>query len=196
MAVDLPDLPEIPEEAFITSPSQFESLSSPTRIRILKLCHEPLSVRQIAERLGVPVTRLYYHVNLLEDAGFLHVVHTRKSGARIEKLYRVAGQTITPGPELIDNVDDVDAAARALTSIVIEPARIEAEQALVKRLEGEEQSMDLGRTVASLTPDEVEELASRLRAIVTDFMAGRQDSDSPDTLEYTLTYALLPSEAH
>lgn len=194
MTVDLPDLPEIPEEAFITDPSQFESLSSPTRIRILKLCHEPLSVRQIAERFGVPTTRLYYHVNLLEDAGFLDVVHTRKSGARIEKLYRVAGESITPGPELIDNVDDVEAAAKALISIVIEPARIEAEQAIAKRLEGGEQPVDLGRTVASLTPDEAEALASKLRAIVAEFMAGKRDSDNPDTAEYSLTYALLPSD--
>ncbi len=194
MTVDLPDLPEIPAAAFITDPSPCESLSSPTRIRILKLCQEPLAVRQIAERLGVPTTRLYYHVNLLEEAGFLDVVHTRKSGARIEKLYRVAGQTITPGPELIDNVEDVDAAARALISIVIEPARIEAEQAISKRLGGGEQPVDLARTVASLTPEEVEELASRLRALVTDFMAGKQDSDNPETAEYSLTYALLPSE--
>lgn len=193
---DLPDLPDIPEEAFITDPSQFESLSSPTRIRILKLCRDPLSVRQIAERLGVPATRLYYHVNLLKDAGFLQVVHTRKSGARIEKLYRIAGETITPGPELIDNVDDVDSAAKALISIIIEPARIEAEQAIAKRLEGGEQPVDLARTVASLTPDEVEELASKLRAIVTDFMAGKQDSDHPETSEYSLTYALLPSETN
>jgi len=194
MTTDLPDLPPIPEEAFITSPSQFESLSSPMRIRILKLCNEPLSVRQIAERLGVPTTRLYYHVNLLEEAEFLDVVHTRKSGARIEKLYRIAGHSITPGPELIDNVDDVDAAAKALISIVIEPARIEAEQAISKRLEGGDQPVDLARTVASLTPDEVEDLATRLKDIVTDFMAGKQDSDDPDTAEYSLTYALLPSE--
>lgn len=193
MNTDLPYLPAIPEEAFITDPSQFESLKSPTRIRILKLCREPLSVRQIAELLEVPATRLYYHVNLLEDAGFLQVVHTRKSGARIEKLYRVAGETITPGPELIDNVDDVDEAAEALISIVIEPARIEAEHAIAKRLAGGDQPVNLARTVASLTPEEVEELASKLSSLVTDFMAGKQDSDNPETSDYSLTYALLPS---
>ena len=161
MTDDLPELPEIPEEAFITDPSQFESLSSPTRIRILKVCIDPSSVRQIADRLGVPPTRLYYHVNLLEDAGFLQVVHTRKSGARIEKLYRVAGKSITPGPELIHNVDDIEAAAKALASIVIEPARVETEHVLAKRLEGEEQSWDLARTFANLTPDEFEDVAGQ-----------------------------------
>lgn len=194
MTVDLPELPEIPEEAFITDPSQFESLSSPTRIRILKLCTDPLSVRQIAERLGVPATRLYYHVNLLEDAGFLQVVHTRKSGARIEKLYRVAGKSITPGPELIDNVDDIEEAAKALASIVIEPARFEAEHVMAKRLEGEELTWDLARAFAHLTSEEFEEIASKLRAIVTEHMAGKQDPDNPESSEYSLTYALLPTE--
>ena len=194
MTDDLPELPEIPEEAFITDPSQFESLSSPTRIRILKVCIDPSSVRQIADRLGVPPTRLYYHVNLLEDAGFLQVVHTRKSGARIEKLYRVAGKSITPGPELIHNVDDIEAAAKALASIVIEPARVETEHVLAKRLEGEEQSWDLARTFANLTPDEFEEIASKLRAIVTEHMAGKQDPNNPESSEYSLTYALLPLE--
>lgn len=194
MTADLPELPEIPEEAFITDPSQFDSLSSPTRIRILKLCTDPSSVRQIAERLGVPATRLYYHVNLLEDAGFLQVVHTRKSGARIEKLYRVAGKSITPGPELIDNVDDIEEAAKALASIVIEPARFEAEHVMVKRLEGEELTWDLARTFAHLTPEEFEEIASKLRAIVTEHMANKQDSDTSESSEYSLTYALLPTE--
>ena len=196
MTLDLPDLPEIPDEAFITDPSQFDSLSSPTRIRILKLCTEPLSVRQIAERLGVPPTRLYYHVNLLEDAGFLQVVHTRKSGARIEKLYRVAGKSIIPGPELIHNVDDVDAAAKALASIVIEPARFEAEQVMAKRLEGEDLSWDLARTFANLTPEEFEDLASKLRAIVTELMAGKQNLDNQNSSEYSLTYALLPTDSN
>jgi predicted ArsR family transcriptional regulator len=189
---DLPELPEIPEEAFITDPSQFESLNSPTRIRILKLCTESLSVRQIADRLGVPPTRLYYHVNLLEDAGFLQVVHTRKSGARTEKLYRVAGRSITAGPDLIHNVDDIEAAAKALASIVIEPARIEAEHVMAKRLKGEEQSWDLARSFANLTTDEFEEIASRLRAIVTDLMAGKRNIENPESSEYSLTYALLP----
>lgn len=194
MTVDLPELPEIPDEAFITDPSQFESLSSPTRIRILKLCADPLSVRQIADRLGVPATRLYYHVNLLEDAGFLQVVHTRKSGARLEKLYRVAGKSITPGPELIHNVDDIEAAAKALASIVIEPARVEAEHVLTKRLDGEEQAWDMSRTLAHLTPEEFEEISAKLRDIVTDHMAGKQDHDNPESSEYSLTYALLPIE--
>jgi predicted ArsR family transcriptional regulator len=194
MADDLPDLPEIPDEAFITDPSQFEALTSALRMRILKLCHEPSSVREIAERLDMPVTRLYYHVNLLDDAGFLQVVHTRKSGARTEKIYRVAGQTIRPGPEMLANIQDARAAAKAVTAIVIEPARAETEDALQKRFEGHEQPIDLGRTMAFLAPAQIEELGSRLRDLVDEFMAGQQESDDPEARGYAFTYTLLPSD--
>ena len=70
MTDDLPDLPDVPDEAYITEPSQFEALTSGLRMRILQMFHEPSSVREVAERLDMPVTRLYYHVNLLEESGF------------------------------------------------------------------------------------------------------------------------------
>jgi DNA-binding transcriptional ArsR family regulator len=190
----LDDLPEIPDDAFITDPSQFEALASPVRMRSLKLCHEPLSVREVAQRLDMPVTSLYYHVNLLEDAGFLQIVHTRKSGARIEKVYRVAGRSITPGPELLANIEDTAAAAKAMTAIVIEPARAESEHALQKRFEGHEQRMGLGRTLAVLTPTQVDELGSRIRDFIDEFMGGEQESDDPEARRYAFTYTLLPSE--
>jgi DNA-binding transcriptional ArsR family regulator len=194
MPDDLPDLPEIPSETFITDPSQFEALTSPVRMRILKLCDEPLSVRVIAQRLDMPVTSLYYHMNLLEDAGFLQIVHTRKSGARMEKIYRIAGRTITPGPELLANIEDTTAAAKAMTAIVVEPARAESEHALQKRFEGDEQRMDLRRTMAVLNPAQVDELGSRIRGLVDELMAGRQESDDPEARAYAFTYTLLPSE--
>jgi DNA-binding transcriptional ArsR family regulator len=188
------DLLEIPDAVFITDPSQFEALTSPVRMRILKLCQDPLSVREVAERLDTPVTSLYYHMNLLHDAGFLQIVHTRKSGARIEKVYRIAGWTITPGPELLANIEDPRAAARAMTAIVIEPARAESEHALEKRFAGDEQPIDLGRTMAVLTPAQVDELGSRIRDLVNEFMVGHQASDDPESRGYAFTYTLLPSE--
>ena len=37
MTDDLPELPDLPDEVFITDPSQFEALSSGLRMRILQL---------------------------------------------------------------------------------------------------------------------------------------------------------------
>ena len=193
MADDLPDLPDIDDVMHITDPSQFEALSSGLRMRILQICQEPTSVRGIAERLGMPVTRLYYHVNLLADAGFIEVVHTRKSGARLEKLYRVKGKTIAPGPELMQNVDDPGAAARAATAIIVEPARAETEEALRKRFAGDEQRIHLGRSLAMLTPEQIDMIEQRLADII-DELRSDHDPDDPDARGYAFTYTLMPSD--
>ena len=84
---------EVAEQAEINTPLQVEALDSPLRMRILKAASEPVAVREIADRLGVPITRLYYHVNMLEEAGFVAVVDSRKSGARLEKIYRITAKS-------------------------------------------------------------------------------------------------------
>ena len=193
-ATDLPDLPEIPEEVLISSPSQFEALTSSLRMRLLNLLTEPKSVREVAEHLDMPVTSLYYHVNLLESAGFIEVVHTRKSGARLEKIYRIAGRSITPGPELLANVEDTAAAAKAMASIVVEPARAETEDALEARFRGIELSMSLGRTMTALTPAQIDEIEKRLAELVADFMAGRKEHDDPEAREDSFTSSLVPTK--
>ena len=193
MPDDLPDLLEIPDEVFISDPSQFETLSSDVRMRILSLCRDPLSVRELAERLDVPVTSLYYHVNLLEADGFLQIVHTRKSGARLEKIYRVAGRTITPGPDLLANVEDTSAAAKAMAAIVIEPARAETEDALRRQFDGDEQSISLGRLMTLLTPAQLDALESQIKDLVDEFVADKK-GDDPEAREYSFTYTLVPTD--
>lgn len=194
MPDDISDLPEIPDEVLISSPSQFETLSSGLRMRILSLTRDPMSVRELAERLEMPVTSLYYHVNLLEADGFIQVVHTRKSGARLEKVYRVAGRTISPGPDLLATVEDTGAAAKAMTAIVIEPARAEAEEALRKRFEGHEQRISLGRMMAVLTPDQLEALESQIEDLIATFVDDKSGADDPEAREYSFTHALVPAD--
>ena len=193
MTDDLPELPDLPDEVFITDPSQFEALSSGLRMRILQVCRRPSSVREIAQLLDMPVTRLYYHTNLLEEAGFIEVVHTRKSGARLEKVYRVAARTITPGPELLDTIEDPGAAAKALAAIVIEPARAETEDALLQRFDGHDQPMALGRAIAILTPAQIEDIESRITDVIKECLRGDPDLGDPEARGYAFTYTLVPT---
>ncbi|MFD1738934.1 helix-turn-helix domain-containing protein [Bacillus salitolerans] len=48
----------------------------------------PVTVSEIAEKLGEKPSRLYYHVNKLEEAGLLELVETRQQGNLIEKYYK------------------------------------------------------------------------------------------------------------
>ncbi|BAA31057.1 ArsR/SmtB family transcription factor [Pyrococcus horikoshii] len=59
----------------VSQPKQLKALSDPTRIKILELLREhPMSVSEIAERLGRDKSTVYRHIKALEDAGLVEVV--------------------------------------------------------------------------------------------------------------------------
>ncbi len=188
------DLPDIPDEVSINTEAQLEALRSPVRMRVLNATRKPRSVREIADLLDMPVTRLYYHINLLHEVGFLDVVHTRKSGARLEKLYRVAGKSIVVGRELAENAPDPATAARALAAVVLEPALLEAETAIIDRFGGRPgRQIDLGRSLAVLSPDEVATISSKIERLVREHLADRNESDHPQAQTYAFTFTFLPT---
>ncbi len=56
----------------------FHALGDPTRRAILdKLCEGPLSVSRLADPLGITVTAVMQHLQILEESG---LVHTEKLG--------------------------------------------------------------------------------------------------------------------
>lgn len=189
----IPDLPDIPDEVSINTEAELEALRSPVRMRVLNAARKPRSVREIADVLDIPVTRLYYHVNFLHDVGFLDVVHTRKSGARVEKIYRVAGKSIVVGSELAENAPDPATAARALAAVVLEPAILEAETAIIDRMSGEPgRPIDLGRSLAVLSPDEAATISSKIEQLVREHLADHNESDHPEAQTYAFTFTFLP----
>ena len=54
----------------------------------------PLSISDMAERLGRPATSLYHHVRILEEAGVLHEEGTRPKGKRFETVYQVSAHRL------------------------------------------------------------------------------------------------------
>jgi DNA-binding transcriptional ArsR family regulator len=57
------------------------------------LIDEPQTARELAERLGLARTRLYYHLALLEQHGLIVVSSTRLVSGIEERRYRAAGRT-------------------------------------------------------------------------------------------------------
>lgn len=46
------------------------------------------TVKQIAAKLNIPPTKLYYHFKQLEEHGLIRVVDTRLVSGIVEKLYQ------------------------------------------------------------------------------------------------------------
>ena len=73
--------------------AQLEMLTSPIRLAIVQRLEmdEQATARELAERLGRPVTALYHHLKQLEDIGLLRAVAERKGTRRPEAVYALPG---------------------------------------------------------------------------------------------------------
>ncbi len=84
----LPDVPERIDELVIDDLDLIAELTHPTRSALIHRLRTPHSAAELAARLDVPVTRLYHHLNRLEELGIITVVATRRSGSKTERRYR------------------------------------------------------------------------------------------------------------
>lgn len=107
-----------PDDVFwLETPEHLDVLSDVTRLEIIELLMNPHSVRELADLMRVPRTRLYHHVNQLEEAGMIRVVDTRPAGAQSEKVYRVTAYSFQPSPSYLDEALPREKAQAVITAI-------------------------------------------------------------------------------
>ena len=157
-------------------------VTDPIRGRIMRRLKDPHTVAELAELLDAPVTRLYHHVNRLEDHGLIRVVATRRVGAATERRYQVVAKSFTIAHHLLGDPDP-RALARAMGSL-FDVAKL----GLQKMVEGggmqgvaepEEHSfLSLGEI--HLTPERRAELLHRLRELAAEYES--EDGGEPITL--------------
>jgi DNA-binding transcriptional ArsR family regulator len=79
---------ELADRIALTEPAQVKALSHPLRNVILGLLHErAATVTELAAALERPKSTVAHHVKVLEDAGLIHVVRTRRVRAIDERFY-------------------------------------------------------------------------------------------------------------
>jgi predicted ArsR family transcriptional regulator len=79
----------------VATPEEFKAMAHPLRLRILRLClHEPMTNKDLAQRLGKDPATVLHHVRLLVRTGFLAPEKVRP-GTRgaLEKPYRSTGKS-------------------------------------------------------------------------------------------------------
>ena len=86
---------EAEEYVHAETPDQLKALGNAMRMTILDLLNErAASVTELAEALERPKGTVGYHVKVLEDAGFIQVVRSRKVRAMTEKFYGRVAHTV------------------------------------------------------------------------------------------------------
>jgi DNA-binding transcriptional ArsR family regulator len=180
-------------------------VADPVRARILEAMagrtNGSWSVRELAELLAVPQTRLYHHVELLVRHHLIRPVERRIVSRIVETRYRIAARSIQLDPAMFSS--PVDASTVGATSTestatvtdVFDGARREVEAAvrlgLVQLTDDApaERRLVLDRVVMRLSPGRAAELHERLFALADEF----GDDDAPDGTAIGMVLALYPT---
>jgi DNA-binding transcriptional ArsR family regulator len=186
----------------ITDLDTLKVVSDPFRVQILEiLVHEPQTVNQVAEKMGLAPSKLYYHFNLLEKHGLVQVVDTTLRGNILEKHYWVTALNIRMDeslccfgtPEEQDN----------LTTLLVVPIEATRED-IIRSLEARRFALDQGaeghprqvvvyREVALLSDRQANELVARIKALTREFEAASNQESGDDLQTHALTIAFYPS---
>ena len=209
---------QIPERMEITELETLKALSDPLRLDILKQVGilnrkgERCTVKQLGKLLGMPPTKLYYHVNLLEEHELLVVGDTQIVSGIIEKHYQVCAMNISVSQDLMamdESEDRQGQLSQILQSIeeliknsmqnlrtsmetMFEEVKLEKEAGIAAR---EQIQMDVNSYELVLTRQQAREymeLLQELRSKFSDISADNLKSDDKDTLFFGVTQMIVP----
>jgi len=189
---------ETPLQALGTAatPEQLDALASPLRLEIYGHFSpsEPLSVRELARRLGRSASSLYYHVHRLVEVELVREAGERPRGPRTETLYAAAAPGVRLEPD--GSPEGRDAILRTLAA-GFRMAERDLEAALEARDEdggADAQPPFATRLHVRMTPEQLEEVRGHLRAALDLLL--RLADEPPHGPEagshYSLTLAFLP----
>ena len=180
----MPDHPDFkPAEVFpIDDLETLKLIVTEPRIEIIELLRKPSSVGELADRMGVPRTRLYHHINTLEEIGAIVVVDERRAGALNEKIYQVAARSFQPSEKFLDSATPKEQAIGILDSLfsITRTDLVRAVQRGQVSLSDPEskRSMTIARHMLTLTPERRAELVDRLASLILEFADHEESEDT------------------
>ena len=163
---------EAPDVLVVSESAQLRALANDVRTAIIALLRERArSIQQLAKDLSMPKGTVAHHLKVLERAGLVHIVRTRRVRAVTEKFY---GRTARL---FLFEVED-PAEARALGAAAMRRAAVE--------LESSPETVRFGFPKARLSPRDVGRLERRLKRLTDDFLAAETASGKPFALAVAL----------
>jgi DNA-binding transcriptional ArsR family regulator len=167
---------EADDVLLVSRPEQLRALGTQPRVAIIQLLRQAArSISELATELGVPKGTVGHHVKVLEDAGLIRVVATRKVRAVTERYYgRVARLFLFESEQAPEAVPPLGAATLRQAADEVEQARLAT----------------FGLVRARLGPRDAARFGRRLKRFVDDF----RQADTQDGPLMSLVVATWYSE--
>ena len=196
MAKPARELPEPAAEMVITDVEQLKAISDPLRLQLLeRISGDPRrswTAKELAEDLETKQTKLYHHLALLEERGFIRVAATRVVSGIQEKRYQATARSFRVDRSLLTGADSEVATAGALDAI-FDKARGEIMAGLrsgainLDPKDPKRHRMGLWASHARLGPANVK----RVMRLV-EKLAEAGETDDPDGTDYGLLVGFYP----
>ena len=190
------ELPEPAAEMVITDVEQLKAISDPLRLQLLeRISGEPgrgWTAKELAEDLRTKQTKLYHHLALLEERGFIRVAATRIVSGIQEKRYQATARSFRVERSLITGAGSEVAMAGALDAI-FDKARGEIMAGLrngainLDPKDPKRHRMGLWASHARMSPASVK----RVMRLV-EKLAEAGEADDPDGADYGLLVGFYP----
>jgi DNA-binding transcriptional ArsR family regulator len=175
-------------------------VADPVRNQILEVLEKkPHNVKEVAEKLGLAPSKLYYHFNMLEKVDLIKVAETRQVANLIEKYYVTTAAFIDIDHNLL-NFATTEGKENMFTMVTstIDTTREDLLRSLHARTfqleqgaSGKSRSLMVTRYVSNLDDEKADEFHKRLEALLEEFIEA--DTKDPDHQTYAMTLALYPS---
>jgi DNA-binding transcriptional ArsR family regulator len=183
------------EQLEIDDLSLIDELTHPIRSRILRRLKEPRTVAEVASLLDVPVTRLYHHVNRLQELGLVRVVATRRVAAVTERRYQVVTRSFRLAADLFDRTDvhETGIALGSLFDVAKLDLQREIEAGGLRDATRRDAEMVLSLGELHVKHERLIALRERLIELLEEF--GGDDEHADDVERVTLFVALFPTSS-
>ena len=190
------ELPEPAPELVIADVEQLKAISDPLRLQLLeRISGEPRrgwTARELAEDIETKQTKLYHHLALLEERGFIRVAATRVVSGIQEKRYQTTARSFRVDRSLLTGADS-DAAMSSALDAIFDKARGEIMAGMrsgainLDPKDPKRHRMGIWASHARLSPANVKRVMRLVERI-----ADAGDADDPDGTEYGLLVGFYP----
>lgn len=190
-------------ERVISDVETLKAISDPVRLRILETmvtaADEAWTVKRLAKALGTNTTKLYHHINILEERDLIRVAGTRVVSGIIETSYRISAMSIRLDRSLLSGAGaDVRSSVHDVLAVVFDSVRDEIERGLASGMvKSEDDPLRelLVRGLTMLHPDRAAELRRRLRELLEEFDTDDPSKVEPGAVPFGYLLAIYPSES-
>jgi DNA-binding transcriptional ArsR family regulator len=176
-------------------------LADPLRMQLLSLLQQPRTVKELGERLEMPPTKLYYHVNQLLNVALIRVTDTNLVSGIIEKRYAATAEEVRVDPDLLSPQRVTPEYVENLLHVVFDSAKKDIRRSVATGLlnlgtdAGQSRDRVIARMYVELTRSQFEAYQQRLADLLREVQEAAADSAGKKPAErgsYGLTVALYP----